>query len=178
MSCLSQACLLGYTSSPQQAFQGDAAHQAQRCPWLTPKDSSGTWYTRWDYRSRWTLRPCHRTVFTAHPWISLPNPIRRLLHCTFDDKSALYRRIPDPLAIVELDVIEAVSVDVFENKLRKSAPRVAVSGRACSIIIVGIPKARRRWRSAESGDRRRHRLRRPLDKLQGIRVRVVFQKWR
>jgi hypothetical protein len=30
MPCLSQACLLGYTPSPQQALQGDAAHQAQR----------------------------------------------------------------------------------------------------------------------------------------------------
>src|SRR5262245_60962697 len=27
MPRLSQACLLGYTPSPQQAFQGDAAHQ-------------------------------------------------------------------------------------------------------------------------------------------------------
>src|SRR5215831_5004367 len=69
MPCLSQACLLGYTPSPQQAFQGDAAHQAQRHTWLTPNGSPGTWYTRGDYRSRWTLRPCHRTVFTAHTWI-------------------------------------------------------------------------------------------------------------
>src|SRR6516225_2943240 len=72
MPCLSQACLLGYTPSPQHAFQGDAAHQAQRRTWLTPKDSPGTWYTRRDYQSRWTLYPFHRTVFTAHTWISLP----------------------------------------------------------------------------------------------------------
>src|SRR4030095_12479279 len=72
MPRFSQACLLGYTPSPQHAFQGDAAHQAQRRTWLTPKDSPGTWYTRWDYRSRWTLRPFHHTVFTAHTWISLP----------------------------------------------------------------------------------------------------------
>src|SRR5215831_18691875 len=62
----SQACLLGYTPSPQQAFQRDAAHQAQRHTWLTPKDSPGTWYTRKDYRSRWTIGPFHRTGFTAH----------------------------------------------------------------------------------------------------------------
>src|SRR5215471_1508129 len=66
-----QACLLGYIPSPQQAFQGDAAHQAQRRPWLTPNGSPGTWYTRRDYRS-WTIRPCHRTVFTAHTWSALP----------------------------------------------------------------------------------------------------------
>src|SRR5919109_1238850 len=54
------------------AFQGDAAHQVQRRPWLTPNDSPGTWYTRRDYRSNWTLHPFHRTVFTAHTWISLP----------------------------------------------------------------------------------------------------------
>src|SRR6516162_10817634 len=72
MPHLSQACLLGYTPSPQQAFQGDAAHQAQRHTWLTPNGSPGTWYTRRDYRSRWTLRPCHRTVFTTHTWIALP----------------------------------------------------------------------------------------------------------
>src|SRR5262245_31405127 len=72
MPCLSQAGLLGYTPSPQHAFQGDAAHQAQRRTWLTPKDSPGTWYTRRDYRSRWILRPFHRTVFTAHTWIALP----------------------------------------------------------------------------------------------------------
>src|SRR5215813_12917848 len=72
MPRLSQACLLGYTPSPQQAFQGDAAHQTQRRTWLTPKDSPGTWYTRRDYRSRWILYPFHRTVFTAHTWTSLP----------------------------------------------------------------------------------------------------------
>jgi hypothetical protein len=43
MPRLSQACLLGSTPSPQQALQGDAAHQAQRRTWLTPKDSPGTW---------------------------------------------------------------------------------------------------------------------------------------
>src|SRR5215475_7295092 len=72
MPRLSQACLLGYTPSPQQAFQGDAAHQAQRRTWLTPNDSRGTWYTPKDYRSSWTLRPFHRTVFTAHTWSALP----------------------------------------------------------------------------------------------------------
>src|SRR5215468_7203605 len=72
MPRLSQACLLGYTPSPQQAFQGDATHQAQRRTWLTPNDAPGTWYTRRDYRSLWTLHPFHRTVFTAHTWISLP----------------------------------------------------------------------------------------------------------
>src|SRR5262245_3365707 len=77
MSCLSQAGLLGYTPSPQHAFQGDAAHQAQRRTWLTPKDSPGTWYTRRDYQSRWTLCPFHRTVFTAHTWISLPRRLGR-----------------------------------------------------------------------------------------------------
>src|SRR5215510_4013457 len=71
MPCLSQAGLLGYTPSPQHAFQGDAAHQAQRRTWLTPKDSPGTWYTRRDYQSRWTLCPFHRTVFTAHTQLSL-----------------------------------------------------------------------------------------------------------
>src|SRR6516162_1610852 len=60
------------TLPPQHAFQGDAAHQAQRLTWLTPKDSPGTWYTRRDYRSSWALPPFHRTVFTAHTWISLP----------------------------------------------------------------------------------------------------------
>src|SRR5215813_7218356 len=75
MPRLSQACLLGYTPSPQQAFQGDAAHQAQRRTWLTPKDSPGTWYTRRDYRSRWILRPFHRTVFTAHTWSALPDKL-------------------------------------------------------------------------------------------------------
>src|SRR5215510_11872975 len=103
---------------------------------------------------------------------STPTPMRRLLRETFDNKRGLSRRIPDPLAIVELDVIEAVSVDVFEHQLGKSAPRVAVSRRPSSIIIVWIPKAWSRGRSAESGDRRRHRLRRPLDALQGIRVRI------
>jgi hypothetical protein len=72
MPCLSQACLLGYTPSPQHAFQGDAAHQVQRRTWLTPNDSPGAWYTRRDYRSSWTLYPFHRTVFTAHTWIALP----------------------------------------------------------------------------------------------------------
>src|ERR671939_437691 len=72
MPYLSQACLLGYTPSPQHALQGDAAHQVQRRTWLTPNDSPGTWYTRWDYRSRWTLHPFHRTVFTAHTWRALP----------------------------------------------------------------------------------------------------------
>src|SRR5215831_8691508 len=72
MPRLSQARLLGYTPSPQHAFQGDAAHQAQRRTWLTPNDSPGTWYTRRDYRSLWTLHPFHRTVFTAHTWIALP----------------------------------------------------------------------------------------------------------
>src|SRR5215467_12619571 len=71
MPRFSQACLLGYTPSPQQAFQGDAAHQAQRRTWLTPNDSPGTWYTRRDYWS-WTIRPFHRTVFTAHTWSALP----------------------------------------------------------------------------------------------------------
>src|SRR5262249_15653949 len=68
----SQACLLGYTPSPQQALQGDAAHQAQRRTWLTPKDSPGPWYTRRDDRSIWTLHPFHRPVFTAHTWRALP----------------------------------------------------------------------------------------------------------
>src|SRR5215831_5241772 len=72
MPRLSQACLLGYTPSPQQAFQGDATHQAQRRTWLTPNDSPGTWYTQRDYRSLWTLHPFHRTVFTAHTWSALP----------------------------------------------------------------------------------------------------------
>src|SRR5215831_20477350 len=72
MPRLSQACLLGYTPSPQQAFQGDATHQAQRRTWLTPNDSPGTWYTQRDYRSLWTLHPFHRTVFTAHPRSALP----------------------------------------------------------------------------------------------------------
>jgi hypothetical protein len=72
MPCLSQACLLGYTPSPQHAFQGDAAHQVQRRTWLTPNDSPGAWYTRRDYRSSWTLYPFHRTVFTAHTWSALP----------------------------------------------------------------------------------------------------------
>src|SRR5215471_10651737 len=73
MPRLSQACLLGYTPSPQQAFQGDAAHQGQRRTWLTPNDSPGTWYTRRDYRSNWTLHPFHRTVFTAHTWSAIPD---------------------------------------------------------------------------------------------------------
>src|SRR5262249_17452655 len=72
MPRFSQACLLGYTPSPQHAFQGDATHQAQRRTWLTPNDSPGTWYTRRDYRSLWTLHPFHRTVFTAHTWSALP----------------------------------------------------------------------------------------------------------
>src|SRR5215510_10227192 len=72
MPRFSQACLLGYTPSPQHAFQGDATHQAQRRPWLTPNDSPGTWYTQRDYRSLWTLHPFHRTVFTAHTWSALP----------------------------------------------------------------------------------------------------------
>src|SRR5262249_10297174 len=75
MPRLSQACLLSYTPSPQHAFQGDAAHQVQRRTWLTPNDSSGTWYTRRGYRSRWTLRPFHRTVFTAHTWSALPKNV-------------------------------------------------------------------------------------------------------
>src|ERR687887_2308339 len=79
MLCLSQACLLGYTPSPQHAFQGDAAHQVQRRIWLTPNDSPGTWYTRRDYRSSWTLHPFHRTVFTAHTCITLPSD--RLSRC-------------------------------------------------------------------------------------------------
>jgi hypothetical protein len=58
---------------PHQAFQGDAAHQVQRCPSLTPKDSPGAWYTRRDYQSNWTLHPFHHTVFTAHTWIALPS---------------------------------------------------------------------------------------------------------
>ena len=78
MPRLSQACLLGYTPSPQQAFQGDAAHQAQRRTWLTPNDSPGTWYTRRDYWS-WTIRPFHRTVFTAHTWSALPIAVPVLL---------------------------------------------------------------------------------------------------
>src|SRR5262245_43500270 len=49
MPRFSQACLLGYTPSPQHAFQGAAAHQAQRRTWLTPNDSPGTWYTLRDY---------------------------------------------------------------------------------------------------------------------------------
>jgi len=63
---LSQACLLGSTPSPQHAFQGDAAHQAQRHTWLLPNGSPGTGHTRRDYRSDGTIRPFHRTVFTAH----------------------------------------------------------------------------------------------------------------
>ena len=39
MPHFSQACLLGYIPSPQHAFQGEAAHQAQRRTWLTPNDS-------------------------------------------------------------------------------------------------------------------------------------------
>ena len=77
MPYLSQACLLGYTPSPQHAFQGDAAHQVQRRTWLTPNDSPGTWYTRRDYRSTWTLHPFHRTVFTAHTWSALPSMVPR-----------------------------------------------------------------------------------------------------
>jgi hypothetical protein len=73
MPCLSQACLLGSTPSPQQALQGEAAYQAQRHTWLTPNDSPGTWNTRRDYRSSWTIRPFHRTVFTAHTWSALPH---------------------------------------------------------------------------------------------------------
>jgi hypothetical protein len=49
MPRLSQACLLGYTLSPQHAFQGDAAHPTKRLVELTPNDSAGTWYTRRDY---------------------------------------------------------------------------------------------------------------------------------
>src|SRR4029453_3732989 len=74
---LSQACLLGDTPAPQHAFQGDAAHQGQRRTWLTPKDSPGTWYTRRAYRSRRTFYPFHRTVFTAHTWLSLPSQKHR-----------------------------------------------------------------------------------------------------
>src|SRR5215471_9269991 len=76
MPRLSQACLLGYTPSPQQALQGDAAHQVQRRTSLTPKDSLGIWYTRRDYQSNWTLHPFHRTVFTAHTWGALPEKKR------------------------------------------------------------------------------------------------------
>jgi hypothetical protein len=72
MPRLSQACLLGYTPSPQHALQGDAAHQAQRHTWLTPNDSPGTWYTRRGYQASWAIPPFHRTVFTAHTWMALP----------------------------------------------------------------------------------------------------------
>src|SRR6516162_882196 len=89
MPCLSQACLLGYTPSPQQAFQGDAAHQAQRHTWLTPNGSPGTWYTRRDYRSRWTLRPFHRTVFTAHTWIALSTYKRACSTCRMSGQAHL-----------------------------------------------------------------------------------------
>src|SRR5439155_20768202 len=57
---------------PQHVFQGDATHQGQRRPWLTPKNSSGPWSTRRDYRSSGTLCPCHRTGFTAHTWSARP----------------------------------------------------------------------------------------------------------
>ena len=70
---LSQACLLGYTPSPQHAFQGYAAHQAKRLAWLNPNGSPGTWYTQRDYLPVLAFRPFHRTVFTAHTRITLPS---------------------------------------------------------------------------------------------------------
>ena len=75
MPCLRQASLLGSTSSPPHALPGEAAHQGQRLPWLTPNDSQGPWSPLRDSRSSWTLRPCHRTVCTAHTGRALP------LHC-------------------------------------------------------------------------------------------------
>ena len=58
--------------------------EAQRRAWLTPNDSPGPWYTRRDYRSNWTLRPFHRTVFTAHTWVSLFEILlNRYRHATF-----------------------------------------------------------------------------------------------
>src|SRR5262245_22307714 len=116
MPCLSQAGLLGYTPSPQHAFQGDAAHQAQRRTWLTPKDSPGTWYARRDYRSRWTLRPFHRTVFTAHPWTSLP-------HSSGAMRSAMTHAIPscDGMCHCQQSVIPTVS------------PTTAVTGAASAL---------------------------------------------
>jgi hypothetical protein len=75
MPCLRQASLLGSTSSPPHALPGEAAHQGQRLPWLTPNDSQGPWSPLRDSRSSWTLRPCHRTVCTAHTGRALH------LHC-------------------------------------------------------------------------------------------------
>src|SRR5207237_4403852 len=51
---------------PPHALPGEAAHQGQRLPWLTPNDAQRTWSTLRDSRSSWTLRPCPRTVCTAH----------------------------------------------------------------------------------------------------------------
>jgi hypothetical protein len=79
---LSQACLLGYTPSPQHAFQGYAAHQAKRLAWLNPNGSPGTWYTQRDYLPVLAFRPFHRTVFTAHPWIALAGMILHVDHGT------------------------------------------------------------------------------------------------
>jgi hypothetical protein len=41
-------CLLGFMPSPQHAWQGEAADQGPRPPWLMPHDAPGPWFPRKD----------------------------------------------------------------------------------------------------------------------------------
>ncbi len=72
MQDLTPFSLVKVSPLPQPTFQGDAAHQPKRLAWLTLNDSPGTKYTQRDYLPL-ALRPFHRTVFTAHTWIALPD---------------------------------------------------------------------------------------------------------
>src|SRR5215813_1081874 len=138
MPRLSQACLLGYTPSPQQAFQGDAAHQAQRRTWLTPKDSSGTWYTWRDYRSRWILRPFHRTVFTAHTWSALPASVTRSV-----PNNGAGRSVPYPTSARATWAIWRIEPDDTCVPCRVNPHSYSLSGdrRSCSEGVLYLRKS-------------------------------------
>jgi len=141
MPCLSPACLLGYTPSPQHAFQGDAAHQGQRRPSLTPNDSPGTWYTRRDSGSSWTLHPFHRTVFTAHTWSAPSGPPgcgATEQRCAWHQRMWSYRHLPPRDLLGRASYTRASILLWYTDAGDHGRPVQAHGGRSWGVRLVAL----------------------------------------
>jgi hypothetical protein len=70
MPRLSQARLVGDTPPPHRAFQGHAAHLAERPARLSPNGSAPPWQRGRSYKGSF-VHSFHGTVYTAHGSITL-----------------------------------------------------------------------------------------------------------